>query len=398
MKKLLFFLIFIPCLLMVTGCWNRRELNELALVVAMSIDKCEEGYVITAQVVEPNEVASQKGGSGRSPVTTYTEKGKYIFEAIRRMTTVSPRKLYFSHLQMLVVGEEIAREGISKPLELLTRDPEFRKDFYIAVAKGVKGNEILENLTSIEKIPANKLHSSLETSEKAWAPTIAVQMDELVNDLTSEGKNAVLTGITIRGNVNKAASMENVTRIEPYARLKYKDIAVFKKDKLIGWLNEKESKGYNYITDNVTNTVGDVPCLEDEKLVVEIIRSKSKISGKVINGKPKINVDIFAEANVGEVACNIDLTKPETIRKLEKSVNQVNVNILQTSIKKAQKLGVDIYGFGEVIHRADPKAWRTLKKDWNSHFIELDVNIHSNIKIRRTGVSNESFINKIRGE
>lgn len=398
MKKLLFFLIFIPCLLMVTGCWNRRELNELALVVAMSIDKCDEGYEITAQVVEPNEVASQKGGGGRTPVTAYSEKGKYIFETIRRMTTLSPRKLYFSHLQMLVVGEEIAKDGISKPLELLTRDPEFRKDFYIAVAKGVKGKEVLENLTSIEKIPANKLHSSLETSEKAWAPTVAVQMDELVEALTSEGKNAVLTGITIRGNAEKAATMENVTRIEPYGRLKYKDIAIFRKDKLVGWLNEKESKGFNYITDNVTNTVGDVPCPGNDRLIVEIIRSKSKVSGKIINGKPKIDINIFAEANIGEVACKIDLTKPETIRKLEKSVDKVNVDILHTSIKKAQELGVDIYGFGEAIHRADPKAWRTLKKDWNNHFKELEVQVHSNIKIRRTGVSNESFINKIRGE
>lgn len=398
MKKSLFFLIFIPCILLVSGCWNRRELNELALVVAMSIDKCEEGYEISAQVVEPSEVASQKGGSGRSPVTTYTEKGTYIFEAIRRMTTTSPRKLYFSHLQMLVIGEELAKEGISKPLEMLTRDPEFRKDFYIVVSRNVKGRDILENLTSIEKIPANKLHSSLETSEKAWAPTTAVQMDELVADLTSDGKNAILTGITIKGNIEKAATMDNVTRIEPYARLKYQNIAVFKKDQLIGWLNEKESKGYNYIVDNVTNTVGDIPCPDNENLVVEIIRSKAKISGSVSNGKPKINIDIFGEANIGEVACNIDLTKPQSIRKLENSVSNVNVEIVSTSIKKAQELGVDIFGFGEVIHRADPKAWKKLKTDWNRYFSELDVKVHSQFKIRRTGVANESFINKIKGE
>ncbi|WP_147532775.1 Ger(x)C family spore germination protein [Bacillus marasmi] len=398
MKNILFFLIFIPCLLILTGCWNRRELNELALVVAMSIDKGDAGYEITAQVVEPSEVASQKGGSGRTPVTTYSEKGQYIFEAIRRMTTISPRKLYFSHLQMLVVGEELAKEGISKPLEMLTRDPEFRKDFYIVVSKDIKAKDVLENLTSLEKIPANKLHASLESSESAWAPTVAVQMDELIADITAAGKNAVLTGITIKGNVDKAATMDNVTRIEPYARLQYKNIAVFKTDKLVGWLNEKESKGLNYITDNVTNTVGDIPCPDGKSLVIEIVRSKSKVSGKVINGKPNIDIKINAEANIGEVACRINLTNPESIKKLEKAVNMVNEDIITSSIKKAQELGVDIYGFGEVIHRADPKAWKKLKNNWDEHFQELEVSVDSTFNIRRTGVSNESYTNKIQGE
>ncbi|WP_318503543.1 Ger(x)C family spore germination protein [Bacillus sp. T3] len=398
MKKVFILLMMILSILLSTGCWNRRELNEIALVVALSIDKSKEGYELTAQVVEPSEIASQKGGSGRTPVTTYTEKGDYLFEAIRRMTTVTPRKLYFSHLQMLVLGEEIAKEGIAESLEIFTRDPEFRKDFYIAVSKDVKAKDVLQNLTSIEKIPANKLHSSLETSEKAWAPTVAIQMDELISDLTNEGKNAVLTGISVTGKVDKGSSLGNVTRIEPYARLKYKGVAVFKSDKLIGWLNEKESKGYNYITDNVTNTVGDIPCPGNKNIVLEIIRSKSKVTGKVVNGHPEIHVEIFGEANVGEVACKIDLTKPESIKKLEESVDKVNSEILATSINKAKELKADIFGFGEVIHRADPKAWKTLKNDWNQHFVELKVTTHSTFKIRRTGVSNQSFLNNIKGD
>lgn len=398
MKKGLLLLITVLFTLLLTGCWNRRELNELALVVAMSIDKSNNGYEITAQVVEPSEVASNKGGSGRTPVTTYTEKGDYIFEAIRRMTTISPRKLYFSHLQMLVLGEEIAREGIAKSLELFTRDPEFRKDFYIAVSKDVQAKDILQNLTSVEKIPANKLHSSLETSEKAWAPTVAIQMDELIADLTNDGKNAILTGISVSGNKEKAATMGNVTRIEPYARLKYKNVAVFEKDKLIGWLNEKESKGYNYITDNIVNTVGDVPCPGNESIVVEIIRAKSKVTGKVVNGRPEIEIKIFGEANVGEVACQIDLTKPESIEKLEKSIDKVNQDILEASINRAKELEVDIFGFGDVIHRADPKAWKTLKKNWNQRFVDIKVTTHSTFKLRRTGVSNQSFLKHIKGE
>ncbi|MEH7094087.1 Ger(x)C family spore germination protein [Neobacillus vireti] len=393
MKCLSLLIITVLLIPLLSGCWNRRELNELALVVGLSIDKSGDQYLISAQVVDPGEVSnSANGGGGRAPVTTYDEKGNHIFEAVRRITTISPRKLYWSHLQMLVISEAVAKDGLNNILDFFTRDNEFRKDFYIVVSKDIKAKEILRNLTSIEKIPAHKMRSSLETSEKAWAPTIAIQLDELISSLTSEGIHPVLTGISIQGKASKGESVNNVQRIEPYARLKYKNIAVFKKDKLIGWFNEKESKGYNYIKDNVHSTVGHVPCTKKGQLIVEVIRSKSKVKGRVVNGKPKIDIQVSAEANIGEVACHIDLTKPETIKKLEENVEKVNIDILKTSVNRAKKFGVDIFGFGEVIHRADPQAWKKLKKNWDKEFVNLPVSFHSEYKIKQTGAVNQSFL------
>jgi spore germination protein KC len=382
------------CLL--TGCWNRRELNELALAVAISVDKSEDQYEVTLQVVDPGEVASKQGSTGRTPVTTYSEKGDHLFEAFRKITTISPRRIYFSHVQMFVISEELAKEGIRNTLDLLTRDAEFRQDFYIVVAKDIKAKEILNNLTSIEKIPANKLHSSLETSEKSWAPTVAVQLDELISSMTSDGKEAVLTGITIVGNIAKGRSKDNVQRINAYSRLAYTSIAVFDDDRLVGWLDERESKGYNYVLGNVRSTVCNIPCPGKGELVLEIFGTKPKVKGKFIHGKPQIDIDLSIEANIGEVSCKMDLTKPETISEIEKNANKVNEDILKASIKKAKELEVDIFGFGEVIHRTNPKQWKKLRKDWNREFVELPVEVHTNFKLSRTGTVNQSFLNNLK--
>lgn len=392
MKKIFLF-ILIPCLLINTGCWNRREFNELSLVVGIAIDKTDDNqFLVTVQIVDPGEIAF-KGGGGRTPVTTYTQKGKTLFETVRRMTTIAPRKLYFSHLQMVILSEKIAKDGINHALEFFTRDPEFRKDFYIAIARDIKATEIMKNLTSIEKIPSNKLHSSLDASEKAWAPTVATRMDELLLQLTSDGNNPVLTGITIRGSkVNHGHSMKNLETISNIARLQYQGIAVFNKDKLVGWLNEKQSKGYNYINDNITNTVGAVPCSKNEDLVVEYIRSHTDVKGKIENGKPKIEINIKTEGNIAEVACGVDLTNLKAIRKLEEATEKVNLDIVKSALKKAKELGVDIFGFGEAIHRADPKSWGSLKKNWNQEFVNMPVSVTSDFKFRRTGTVNQSFL------
>ncbi len=110
MSKIKMILLLLILTLLLSGCWSKRELNELAIVVALGIDKIDDEYEISIQVVDPSEISSKQPSSGRSPVVTYHAKGKSVFEAIRRMTTLTPRKPYFSHLQIVVIGQKLAEE------------------------------------------------------------------------------------------------------------------------------------------------------------------------------------------------------------------------------------------------------------------------------------------------
>ncbi|MEW9669858.1 Ger(x)C family spore germination protein [Ammoniphilus sp. 3BR4] len=388
-------ILLIPLL---TGCWNRRELNELAIVTAFAFDKLGDQYVVTAQVVNPGEVASQKGGTGGTPVSVYQEKAGTVFEAIRKMTTVAPRKLYGAHLRMLIIGEELAKEGIGETLDLFSREAEIRTDFYIVVSKGIQAKEILKVLTPMENIPANKMFSSLESSEKAWAPTISITLDELISNMVSEGKHPMLTGIYIKGEQGLGESKQNIEQIDSPAKLTYAGLAAFKKDKLMGWLNETESKGFSFIDDKVQSTIVAFPCPKGGKLGVEIIRSKTHVEGKVKQGKPEIDVKVRSEANVGDVECkDLDLTKTQTIYDLETRTEKEIQDQIEAVINKAQKkYKADIFGFGEAIHRADPPYWKKKKKNWDQTFSDLPVNVKVEVKIRRIGTVNNSFLKELK--
>jgi spore germination protein KC len=90
----------------VTGCWSRHELNDLAIAVGIGIDKIGDRYQISAQVVLPSQIAGSKGGSPQAPVNLYKATGSTVYEALRKITTISPRKIYISHLRILVLGED----------------------------------------------------------------------------------------------------------------------------------------------------------------------------------------------------------------------------------------------------------------------------------------------------
>jgi len=387
--------------LLLTGCWSRRELNELGIAFALGLDEGKNGNVrVTAQIVDPGMIAQKIGGGGApgSPVTNFSEEGKTVFEAVRKMTKDSPRKIYPAHLRILIISESLAKKGIGDILDLLSRDWEVRSDFLIVIAKKQRAEQILKIATPIEKIPANSMYQTLTTTSKVWAQSSAVVLDKLIQEIVSKGKQPVLSGIKIVGNIKEGKNITNIQDIASNAHLKFDNVAVFHIDKLIGWLNDDESKTYNLLMNNVIDTVLNIKCPSGGKAVIEIIRSKAKIKGEVIDGKPNAKVVMNMEGNVGEVECNIDLTKPRSIAQLEKIFKQKETEVISKSIKSVQrKFQSDIYGFGEAVHRSNPKYWSKVENDWDKqYFVNLPVDIKINIKLRRVGTIGNSFMQHLR--
>ena len=394
MKKCIFGFLILS--LFLSGCWDRRELNQLAITLAIGIDKVEDEYQVSAQVVVPSEM-SMNSSVGGTMVTLYTAKGETVYEAFRKMTKDSPRKIYPGHTRILVVGEELAKEGIAESLDLLSRDPELRPDFYVVVAKDHTASEILNVTTPIESIPANKMYNSLKMSEIAWAGTKSIKLDELIQDLISEGKEAVLTGVEIIGDQEQGSSKQNIESISPTARIKYDHLAVFKGDKLVGWLTEKETIGFSYLTDSVQTSVKAISCPNEGKASIEVIKSNSELKGNINNGKPEVNISIKVEGDVGSVECKMNLNELKTIHSLEKIYEKELQDNIKKSITTLQtNYKTDIFGFGEVIHRSNPKEWNKIKNNWEDKFSNLTINIDVDLKILGTGTIKNSLLEKIK--
>ncbi|GAA3405632.1 Ger(x)C family spore germination protein [Paenibacillus hodogayensis] len=381
-----------------TGCWNRRELNDLGIQLGTAIDKVGSQYHLSVQVVEPGEVAKRSGKGDISSVTMFKATAPSLLAAFRKLTESSPRKIYGAHIRVLVLGESLAKEGIANAIDLLVRDPEVRSDFYVMIARGTSAESVLKVLTSLEKIPANELFHALDTSAKAWAPTTTVTLDQLVEKLLTEGENPVLTGVRVEGDRSIGEMKQNLDQVDPAAQLQLFGLGVLHKDRLIGWLNETESKGYNYITDQVKSTAGYVECPSGGLLTLETIQSHTKLKAKMENGEPTVDIHLVDESNIAEVACTIDLEDPQTIARLEKEQEEKKIELMRRTIEAVQsKFKADIFGFGQALYRSEPKAWARLKNEWSEHFAKLKVTYHVEVHIRRIGTTNESIRNGLKG-
>ncbi len=388
MKKLLLILITLTFL---TGCYNYRELNDLAIVTAVSISKEKDNYNIAVQVVNPKK--DQDTSSSNEPdFIVYKSKGKTLQAAFESLVKESPKRMYKTQMQILIIDEKMAKNNIKEVFEYLARNPEIRNEFNVLIGKS---DNILETLTPLNNLSSQNILDSLKASSKYLGNTNLLTFNELLSDYQNEKTEMAIPVIKLTSQKNKddknTEKILEKTTTTPAIVLD--NISIFKDNKLIGYLSTKETVSYNFINNNITltNIKKDYP--NNKYIAYKILKSKSKL--EVTPKKHTITLTIKGNAEINEATYNIDLSKEKNIKKLEKSLNKRLEKMITSSFNSTRKkYNSDIYGFEDLYYKKDPKYYNKIKKDWDSkEFQKIKLKVKSNIKIVEQG----NILGKIKG-
>ncbi|PKM86203.1 MAG: Ger(x)C family spore germination protein [Firmicutes bacterium HGW-Firmicutes-12] len=383
-----FLLMFVFSIIFISGCWSRRELNYLAIVVSFGIDKGkgQEEVIVSHQIIKP--AAAKAGGkvnstSGASPsaVWTLTSSGKTFFDAIRKGAMQSSRRLYYGHNKVIIIGEEAAREGIAPYLDLAGRDPELRPGVWLFIAKGATAEEIIKAKLDQNPISANVM-DNLASVSRASSYSATIHIEEFLRKISS----GITAAYASRIEIIKSQSEAEQDTVE----FRLSGTSVFREDKLIGWLEEKETRGMLWVLGEIRSGIIVVKSPDNKSVGLEILRAKSKIAPEIRAGKLVIVVEIKAEANLGDSNSQLDLTTPERIAKLNEQQQEVIEDEIRSCLAIAQQeYRVDLFGFGEAIHRKYPEDWKTLKDKWEEIYPTILVELKIATNINRYGMISE---------
>ncbi|MGM7719251.1 Ger(x)C family spore germination protein [Metabacillus sp. Hm71] len=353
--------IVISSLLLLAGCWDRRELKEIGIVSAVGIDKdIDTGeFLFTSQVLNPSALKPEAGGTG-SPVKLITTKGDTVYKAIRNTHQEFDRKNFYAHNRVIIISEQLAREGILPILDGITRGREARGYIWLCVTKDSQARDILDvKQQGIEKVQANYLESILENQK--------LNFDVAVIKLNDYYKKSLKGGIDpVIGVLKMIVGSGDASQ-----QVKLSGGAVIKNDKLVGFLNETEARGYNWIIGEVNSGVLTLPSLlEEEKLVsIEIREARSNIKPEIKGNEISFNVEIKTSGALveqqGEGTLKTRKEQYDYLNQLEKELEKKIEQEINNVIEKAQKdLKADIFGFGNALNKKNPKKWKEVKDKW----------------------------------
>ena len=394
-------LTMIICLLstFLYGCWSKKELTEIAIVVGIGIDKNENGtYRASVQVVNPRNITSgqQLGGLTGPPITVYHGDGHTLLEVAREVTKVVSRELLFDHCNLVVIQEDLAKEGIKEILDVLERSPDFRTTALIAIAKGTKAQNIIKTVNPIDHVSAQKITYGLENTQARLGENIALELSQFINDLYHVGASPVVSGIEMIGDEEKAASEENAKSTIPLANVKINKLAVFKEDRMIDWIDGDKAKGIIMLRNLLKGTVVNLDWKEHKEAIsVTIHRAIVKIKPSYKNGKPTFLIKGRFEGNISEVQVPIPLNEPAMVAEVENILSEKLKKMMEEALDYAKEKQTDLAGLGEKFRLKYPKEYFQLRADWNEKILpEIVVDIKVKSILRRTDMKFEPFFIK----
>ncbi|MBU3574144.1 Ger(x)C family spore germination protein [Priestia aryabhattai] len=403
-RRGVFLLLMMTMTFLLTSCWSKKELTDLAIVAAMGVDKTENGqYNLTLQIINPGNVAGGLvgggGGTSSPPITIYSASGDNIVEASRRASSRISRRLYYAHTNLVVIGEKLAREeGVDSLIDAFDRDPEFRATSSFVIANRSTAADLVKTLTPVDKIPANKVLKTLEFTQRKWGENVKVSLQDVMQGLESSGGSTLVSGFRLVGNHKEARRLENLQESAPEATLRASGIAVLKKGKLVDWLYGKTARGTVWTLDKIQGTDINIDWGgKKEAIAYQTVRQKTQVAAHIKHGQPSISVHTRVEGDIGDMEVPVDITNPTVITKIEQALKKEIKEELMEAIKHGQKEKADVFGFGEVIHRTRPNTWKNIESQWsNVYFPKLNVEVTVEAYVRRAGLRNKSFLSGIK--
>ncbi|WP_069648855.1 Ger(x)C family spore germination protein [Caloranaerobacter ferrireducens] len=373
-KKIILIILLFINTLNFTSCWNYREINEVAIVGGMALDKNKENgrYIMTVEIMLPEA----SDGLNMKP-EVYTMEGDTLFDAVRNFIAETGVKLYWSHLRVVILSQDVAKEGIVPVLDLFIRDAELRTDVWLLVSKDKTAKVILEEGTAkIHDTVSFHLHDMLKT-EASISKYKGVQFWDFVKTLSEEGSSPFLPTTEL---VNK--KKEKIPKIY--------GTAVFKKEKMVGWLDGIETRSLLFIRNQIKGGVISIKNVTDfnTDVTLEIFKSKTKLKPELRDGKLVMNIDVVTDVGIAEIDSTQDLISDKGREKVKKDAEMLIRKQIEKVIKKVQKeYKSDIFGFSNAICRTMPKVWKKIKKDWEEVFIELDIKVNTKINIKESALT-----------
>ncbi|WP_245552849.1 Ger(x)C family spore germination protein [Brevibacillus massiliensis] len=162
--KLLQILLVCHTVLLLTGCWDRKEVNDLAIVTAAGVDKkAGKTIELSVQVFIPKAAGTgpgglgEGGGGGTAPQTLVRSAvGVTIAEAMAKLQEEFPRKIFWGHNDVFIIDEKLAKEGIRPHIDFLLRHPQTRERAFVFISRDT-AREILSLNPPLERNIADVL-------------------------------------------------------------------------------------------------------------------------------------------------------------------------------------------------------------------------------------------------
>lgn len=360
-------------IVLISGCWNSLEIDEVLMVLGAGIDKTENGYLMSVEYLQTSggPAADQAQNQGK----IISMEGETIQDSVRSMIRKSKRRMFFTHTKVWIFSERLARHNLVQAMYAMRRNQMPRLNSFLLITPEqpkdiLSATTVSEDLTSVEmaaSLEATRFTSQFEPMEMKTAfkmlsgpiPTCYIPIIQ-----TSKDDEQIVTEVV--------------------------GSAIIKNEKMVGKLNVLETKGLLYLRGDASGGSITAEINDGQTISLEVQNEAVSIVPHLNGEKLSVNIDIDVEGTLADTPTEMEVNE-QTIHQMEQLLSQDLKHMTALTLTKLQKdLKTDVVDIGLHVYRDYPQQWHSIKNDWDDIFANAEIHVNVHISIFHKGLINQS--------
>lgn len=385
--KIVFVFLFLSSFL--TGCFDKVEIEERALVLAIGIDKyLEENDTNTEKTGEEKRFivsmampeVSEEEKSGNTDPMNKDKSQNSVNEAIKKaegssvastidlIDTYMSKNLYYGHTKVVVLGKDILEDEIllREVIDSLERNNEISRKI-IVLGTTRRAEEILQTIPKDEKMLGIYINDFYKNNKKNSSFTYSVNLEDIIQQLLSIGDTAI----------------PNIEIVDNDVRLT--GLIALKDSKYISYLDDAITKGLLWIIDRKSLGEISIP-FEDGYVSTTIFKKKVEKNFYETDNKIMCDFVVNIQGNISEYMLGKNIMiETEKYKMIEDEISNYVKLEIENSIKDIKRLNVDLIGLKELIRKNNYDLYDKYNLETNNIYDYVDFNVSCNVKIKGSG-------------
>lgn len=386
--KYLFFSLIILSALMLTGCWDRVEIDRRAFVstvgidVGSDIDKKDifnndnniEDYrdlnivKITYGFPDLRHMDTQKGTTEGLSLTV---EGYSPIDAYFKAASKSSRSLHFGHSKLLLLSNKIFDypDLEKEVMDYIEREPNLNRSIVMAIVNGDTSDYL-------------KVKPMMEDSIDSY----------ITNLLGNSSINGIISPITLTKYIDmvksKSVSMLPVFNLKGKDDIVLQGVAIIEDNMIKNYLDNDQMENIQILRSDI-GSAKKVVTSGGHPVDYYIENVDTNLDIKYIDNKLHLNYTILAEGDLAGYYTDAEDLTDKDIKALENQFNkQMEKELLEIAYTTKNDMRLDVLGIQDKIKKYHTSLWNDIKDNWSEEFLNAEISIDVNNQIRTVGIVN----------
>ncbi|MFD0693322.1 Ger(x)C family spore germination protein [Paenibacillus sp. GCM10027628] len=368
MRRLRSAFLILTVVVLLTGCWDRLDLEDMTLTLMVGFDLDDKDNLI---VYVASPVFSK---TAKKKVENFGVKVKSIRQARARLDSMVTGMATAGKLQVVLLSKRLLQHEDWFPLlDIVYRDVHFNVTARVLAVDGPVA-EIFDFDPKDKPLLPYHLAELIDTSNKR---NIAVKrtLQDLHRQMDDKGVTASIT------EIKKVKEIEVKGSAVLNEKGNYKTLLRLQESALLLLLKSEMKKSLS-LTIPAPKQANSGSVIEP-RLSFNVQHTSPKFKISYTNGR--FDIDVKLKLNVSITERTFDMDIKENNKKFEDHIAKEITKEVEKLIKKFQKNAIDPVGFGIYARGSQNKEWKKVENNWEEEFAKASIHVSTKVTIKGKG-------------